>query len=116
MHTVPSGAPQSVSIVPSATNITVIIEDPLPEHQNGIIISYIVILRQASNGATTQITSTSSMVTFHSVTPYTDYFINAQASTINGTGPSSVSYQVTTLEAGEIFLLACPPPPPPHNP
>ena len=101
LPTVPSGAPRSASITSSSTSITLSIEEPLPEHKNGIITSYSVSVTQASNGRTRQATSTGSTVTVTSLTPYTLYSVNVRASTVNGTGPPSQSYEVTTLEAGE---------------
>lgn len=98
---VPSGAPQSVSIVPSSTTLTLTIEEPLPEHQNGIITGYLVRVTRASNGNRQEQSSTDASVTVSSLTPYTQYFVNIAASTVNGTGPFGESYEVTTLEAGE---------------
>ena len=56
---------------------------------------------QASNGRRQEVTSTDATVTISSLTPYTQYFVNVGARTINGTGPLSESYEVSTLEAGE---------------
>ena len=98
---VPSGAPRNVSIASSSTALTLTIDKPLPEHQNGIITGYLVRVTQASNGNRRQVTSTDANITVSSLTPYTQYFVNVAARTVNGTGPSSESYEVTTLEAGE---------------
>lgn len=90
-----------MSIVPSSTALTLTIDKPLPEHQNGIITGYLVRVTQASNGNRRQRTSTDATVTVSSLTPYTQYFVNVAARTVNGTGPFGESYEVTTLEAGE---------------
>ena len=100
-HTVPSGPPQSVSVVPNSTTINLNIEEPLPEHQNGIITGYLVSLTQASSGRRQEFSPSRSTITIPSLTPYTRYFITVAAKTINGTGPPSESYEVSTLEAGE---------------
>ena len=84
-----------------STSVTVTMEAPLPEHQNGIITSYTVVIMQLSNGRTTEVTSSVSTITVSSLTPHTLYSINVKAGTVNGTGPASESYEVTTLEAGE---------------
>ena len=90
-----------MSIVPSSAALTLTIDKPLPEHQNGIITGYRARVTQASNGNTREQTSTNTTVTVSSLTPYTQYFVNVAARTVNGTGPFGESYEVTTLEAGE---------------
>lgn len=64
-------------------------------------MGYLVRVTQASNGNRRQVTSTDATVTVSSLTPYTQYFVNVAARTVNGTGPFSESSEVTTLEAGE---------------
>ena len=74
---------------------------PLPQHRNGLITGYLVRVTQASNGIRQEVSSTDDTVTITSLTLYTQYFVNVAAKTVNGTGPLSESYEVTTLEAGK---------------
>ncbi len=87
--------------MPSSTALTLAIEEPLPEHRNGIITGYLVRVTRASNGSVQEQSSTHAAVTVSSLTPYTQYFVDVAARTVNGTGPFSERYEVTTLEAGE---------------
>lgn len=100
---VPSGAPSSVSIVAGSTNLSLSIDPPQPEDQNGVLTGYLVVLTEASNGRRSEISSANSTVTLRNLTPFTLYFINVAARTVNGSGPLSTSYQVSTLEAGNVY-------------
>ena len=81
-------------------------DPPLREHQNGIITGYDVIVTQASNGNRVDTSSTTSIVIVSSLTPYTLYLVNVKAKTVNGTGPASESYSVSTLETGKTKINA----------
>ena len=100
---VPSGPPSSVT-VPSKTHssITMIISPPALQDRNGEITSYLVRLTRVSNGAVR--TFTTSQVgqpfTATGLLPYTTYSLTVAARTVNGTGPSTSSFSVTTAETG----------------
>ena len=101
MSPVPSGPPRSLSAVsnsPTTIDLTWLL--PLPQQRNGIITGYLVRATVASNGQQRQYTTSSQRsFTLTSLLIYTRYMVTVAATTVNGTGPSSVGYEIVTMEA-----------------
>ena len=102
MFTVPSGPPRNLSIISrDPTTLTLSWSLPLPQHKNGIITGYTILLTQSSNGRRRRYNNIRLMgYTIDSLTPYTMYSVVVAARTVNGTGPYSDGMEAVTREAG----------------
>lgn len=73
---------------------------PFPEHQNGKIILYTITVTYVETGATYSLTTTNTMLTVSSLTPFKTYQFSVAASTAVGQGPYTPQLSVTTLMDG----------------
>ena len=88
--TVPSGAPQMLTVVATGvTNISLSWQQPSQEEINGVILGYSVRISRVSSTETREITTVYTNLTVTSLTPYTLYECLVSAYTAIGTGPSS---------------------------
>ena len=73
---------------------------PEEHYQNGIIISYTVLVFEFGSEESLQFTSSDTSITLTSLMPYSSYFISVAASTSVGLGPYSTTITLNTLEDG----------------
>ena len=79
-------------------------QPPEIEHQNGLIIHYLVdILDIALNDNLRQITFSNTTGEVSNLTPYTNYQIRIAAATVVGVGPLSAPLHIRTEEDGELM-------------
>ena len=108
-ETEPSASPESISFSDVTSTSAVISWGPPPyEDQNGMIISYTIIVTEEEMGESgTTDTYTTSETTFSLINlePYRTYEIIISASTTIGTGPYSDIFTVTTAESRKSYFL-----------
>ena len=102
--TAPSGPPQTLRAVAiSSTSIRLTWTAPLPEEQNGVIVSYRITVTDVESREVVQQTSSSaSLLIVDSLNPYHTYQCSIAATTI-AVGPEAF-VEVTTFQEGNYFL------------
>ena len=75
-------------------------QPPELEHQNGVIIHYLV---EISLNDSLQITFSNTTGEVSNLTPYTNYQIRIAAATVVGVGPLSAPLHIRTEEDGELI-------------
>ena len=99
---VPSGYPQDIQNSSISSRTAIISWSPPEEHeQNGIVISYTVLVVKAGSEESFQLTSPDTSVTLTSLMPHSMYSISVSASTSVGPGPYSTTIMLHTLEDGK---------------
>ena len=107
LSTVPSDSPsilQSVTINSSTVLVTLL--PPPPEHQNGIITTYIVNVSLEGSHTEYQLTTTSLNLTLEGLHPFSTYIMVVAAETEIGRGPFSSPFEIHTPEDGK-FVINC---------
>ena len=102
-YAVPTASPQNVeSMTVNSTTILMTWEPPPPEHQNGIIIAYVVNVSVEDNDIIPQQYSTSALsVALVGLHPYSLYMVAVAAQTGVGRGPFSNSITIRPPEDGK---------------
>ena len=77
--------------------------DPPPEHQNGVIRNYSLILREVNTDNRIQLESQTTDQSFDSLHPHYNYSIQIATVTV-AVGPYSPELHVTTLADGTLIL------------
>ena len=99
--TAPSAPPQNVTVVDVQSTFIMLTWSPPPEEaHNGEIIHYAVTAVETQTDRITTATSTNTAIALGNLHPFYYYDITVAAYTV-GTGPSSTSVLVQTLEDGE---------------
>ena len=90
-----------------STAISITWESPVAEGQNGVIISYRILLLEIPSNTTLTYQQDGSHreLVADSLHPYYDYMCSVAAETEVGTGPFSSSFVVRTLEDGMYRLI-----------
>ena len=108
-ETEPSASPESIYFSDVTSTSAVISWDPPPdEYQNGLIISYTIIVTEEEMGESgTTNTYTTSETTFSLINleSYRTYEIIISASTTIGSGPYSDIFTLTTAESRKSYFL-----------
>lgn len=100
--TAPSGPPINVRLTAIlARSITLSWNLPLPGDLNGVLTGYTVKVENTDSGDTNLFTTTETVYTVDTLTPYQNYNISVAASTVVGRGPFSASTSVVTPEDGK---------------
>ena len=76
---------------------------PLPQHQNGIIIGYIVSITALETGTTVHMSTPHLNLTLRSLRPFTTYSCIVAARTSIGLGPFSTTVNAQTFEDGKNY-------------
>ena len=98
----PSGPPENlIGEALSSEEVFFQWDLPPPQHQNGIIIDYIVNITALETGATFHMSTLYLNLTLHSLRPFTTYSCIVAARTSVGLGPFSTIVNVQTLEDGK---------------
>ena len=98
---VPSSAPENLTgEALSSEEVFFTWDLPAPQHQNGIIIGYIINITALETGATIHMSTPYKNVTLHSLRPFTTYSCIVAARTSVGLGPFSTTVTAQTLEDG----------------
>lgn len=79
---------------------------PAAEHHNGEIINYVVLVTEASNGETFNVTSQQTDTEIGLLKPFTVYTCVVAAQTIAGIGPYSTAVITQTDEARKLEPVA----------
>ena len=103
---VPRSGPQNISVIPqSATSAEINWNPPLLEDQNGIIVSYTLIVSEMDTGGETELRTENTSVVAVDLHPFSIYQIIIAAETIGlGNFSNPVSFQMP--EASKL-LNAC---------
>ena len=102
----PSLSPQGFSGSSfSSTSYSFSWSAPPPEHQNGVIISYSIVLTAVNGGSTLYFTANDTQFTATGLKPYTIYSCVVAAQTSIGTGPYSSVLTITSDEAGMLVMF-----------
>lgn len=103
---VPSGPPENLTgEAVSSEEILLKWDLPPPQHQNGIIIGYIVNITALETGTITQMLTPYQNMTLYSLRPFTTYSCIVAARTSVGLGPFSTIINIQTLEDGKIHKI-----------
>lgn len=103
LYAVPSGPPQDIrSVLITSTSVALAWELPVPEHQNGKIIGYLVEFTALEIGESSTVYTMDTEISLNELNPFTAYSINIAADTVIGLGPYSRVFHVQTLEDGEL--------------
>ena len=99
---VPSGYPQSLSVMPTTSRSALLQWEPPNEaDRNGIVTEYIINVSAVETGEDFQLISTNTSLTVTHLRPYTTYQCIIAASTSVGIGPFSTVVTVITPEDGK---------------
>ena len=99
----PSSAPANVMVTSiSSTGFLLSWIDPPPEHHNGVIRNYSIIVRELNTGHSIQLVSHTTHQSFDSLHPNYNYSIQIAAVTVVA-GPYSPEYYVTTLSDSKTY-------------
>ena len=108
---VPDGQPRNVrSVKKGSTWIYVAWDIPVADDRNGIIISYKIGVTPRSGIITVHPPNptfrTPELITYNitGLSPGTEYTVRVAASTVNGTGPFSTGFQVSTSDERECTI------------
>lgn len=105
MCIVPTQSPQGFSgNSASSSSLYFSWTPPLPEHQNGHIISYSISVIALDTGSTQQYSVSTTDVTITGLSPFTTYTCVVAARTSVGVGPVTSVVTVTTNEDGNASL------------
>ena len=102
----PSQSPQGFSgSSVSSTSYYFSWSAPPPEHQNGVIISYGIVLTAVNGGAALHFTTNDTQFTATGLKPYTIYSCVVAAQTSIGIGPYSSVLTIISDESGKFVVL-----------
>ena len=87
----------------SSTGFLLFWLDPPPEHQNGVICNYSIILQELNTDNHIQLVSQTADQRFDSLHPHYNYSIQVAAVTV-AVGPYSPQFYVTTLSDGGLWI------------
>ena len=98
---VPSGPPVGVShLEVTSTSVTLSWNPPETSQQNGVIRSYIVIVREEETGRNFSVNSTNTELRIGNLHPFYTYHFAVAAVTVSQ-GPFTYEYVLRTLEDGK---------------
>ena len=107
MHTVPTAAPEDVSVeAPSSTTLSIEWMPPPQDDQNGIIRSYVVRVLEVVTSTTMTYNTTEESLTVGFLHPHYQYEVSVAAVTV-GQGPFSDSVTIQTPQDGEQCCFYC---------
>ena len=102
----PSGPPTHFDVKAiSSTSLNVSWSPPLPEHQNGVITNYTIIITDLDDENEIDYVILNHSLTVSSLDPHTAYGITVFAATSSGIGPQTDALTVHTHEDGKLTLL-----------
>ena len=97
---VPSGAPQNLaSLLINSTSANISWEAPLPEEQNGEIVSYIIKIHEVETSVNAEYTSSNRWLFNSHFHPYYSYQVMVAAVTV-GVGPFTFTFTFIMPEDG----------------
>ena len=101
----PTAPPQKISTSSgNSTQITVVWDPPPCRQQNGVILSYrVIVVRNDSNVVVYNDSTGGQQQVIRDLSPFTSYFVRVAAATVNGTGSFSLKEAVKTDEDSETF-------------
>lgn len=100
---VPSSSPRNVTVVEiTSYSISLMWIPPASEHQNGVIIQYIINVTLVETGDMFQLTSNATNVTAI-LMPFTAYIFLLSAENSIGYGPFSEVLSIQSEEAGRVL-------------
>ena len=99
---VPSNAPQNIrSSLLTATSAEILWDPPPPDHQNGVIQSYIFRVTEVDTGRIiAEHYAENASITLQELQPLYTYQFVVAASTVAGLGPFSSQYSLQVPESG----------------
>ena len=101
-HIVPDQPPQEVNIsIVSSRSLRFVWIPPLPENQNGIIISYNISLTTVDTNMTEYYSTSDVNISITDLLPFTTYTFVVAARTVVGIGPFSSPFIITTNQDGK---------------
>lgn len=104
---VPSSSPRNITVVEiTSYSISLMWIPPASEHQNGVIIQYIINVTVVETGDMFQLTSNATNVTAI-LMPFTAYIFLLSAENSIGYGPFSEVLSIQSEEAGRVLLKFC---------
>ena len=107
MHTVPTAAPEDVSVeAPSSTTLSIEWMPPPQDDQNGIVRSYVVRVLEVVTSTTLTYNTTEESLTVGFLHPHYQYEVSVAAVTV-GQGPFSDSVTIQTPQDGEQCCFYC---------
>ena len=96
----PSGPPTNIQLTQTSIptpSVTLTWDPPIPEHQNGIITSYVVTVQNVGTGIVSHSSTSLERFVLSTLTPGSVYRVMVAAQTNVGSGPSSDVFPVQII-------------------
>ena len=88
----------------TSSSVTLLWDPPIPDDQNGVIVSYVIKFVNLNNNDIFELNTSSESLLVSMLAPFTDYVWSVSAATAIGFGPFSEYLQTRTHEDGMIFI------------